>query len=184
MDKQFVEYVWLGGTCWDIRSKTKILSTPVNEVSQLSTWNYDGSSTGQAETSASEVLLRPVKIIKDPFRGSHHIIAYCETYLPDGTPTHSNFRSLASQVFQEQVVVAEEVWFGVEQEYILAKQSETNELVPLAWVNNKTKQPQGVFYCGVGAGKAIARHIPEEHMVKCLEAGLDLAGINAEVFPG
>ena len=37
-------------------------------IDKLPVWNYDGSSTGQAVTENSEVELRPVKMISDPFR--------------------------------------------------------------------------------------------------------------------
>ena len=35
----------------DLRGKTKTLKGPINSVSDLPDWNYDGSSTGQAMTS-------------------------------------------------------------------------------------------------------------------------------------
>jgi glutamine synthetase len=42
---------------------------------------------------------------------------------------------------------------------------------------------QGQFYCGVGGGNAIGRDVVEEHLEKCLYAGLRVSGINAEVAP-
>ena len=42
------EYVWIGGTGSDLRSKTKSLSKVPKSVEDLPVWNYDGSSTGQA----------------------------------------------------------------------------------------------------------------------------------------
>lgn len=57
-------------------------------------------------------------------------------------------------------------------------------MVPIAWVEGKSQRKQGVFYCSVDAGRVIARSIPEEHLKACLQTGLELAGINAEVFPG
>lgn len=181
--KQLVEYVWLGGTGWDFRSKCKVLSSPVDSVEQIPVWNYDGSSTGQAAGHKSEVNIVPVKLVPDPFRGGHHKIALCETYLPDGTPSASNFRHLASKVFEDPAIKAEEFWFGMEQEYILMKENKEGVLKPVAW-EESAKKPQGPFYCGVGAGNAIHREVAEEHLKICLEAGLDIAGINAEVFPG
>ncbi len=44
--------------------------------------------------------------------------------------------------------------------------------------------PQGPYYCSVGAGKAVGREIVEEHLELCLEAGLNVEGINAEVMMG
>lgn len=184
--KQIVEYVWLGGSGWDFRSKARVLNTPVTSVNQIPEWNFDGSSTGQAETSSSEMILRPVRMVNDPFRGGHHKIVLCEVYTPAGIPSTSNFRHNAAKVFSEPSVVAEEFWFGVEQEYILCKIcTKSSKLIPVAWgeEGNEPKH-QGEFYCGVGHGKAIHREVPEEHLSICLAAGLDIAGINAEVFPG
>lgn len=185
--KQFLEYVWLGGSGWDFRSKCKVMNKPISTVEECPEWNYDGSSTGQAPTHESEVLLKPAKIVGDPIRGGHHKIVLCETYHPDGRPTASNFRHYAKKVFEEEAVKKEDIWFGVEQEYILTKEvadAIDHNLIPVAWVEGKAHRKQGVFYCGVGAGRAISRNIPEEHLKICLTAGLELAGINAEVFPG
>ena len=183
--KQLVEYVWLGGSGWDFRSKCKVLSTPIQCYSQLPVWNFDGSSTGQAPGHKSEVNIHPVKLVDDPFRGAPHKIALCETYLPDGTPSASNFRHLAAKVFNEPEIQSEEIWFDMEQEYILMKEQKDGSQTPVAWEESVTsKREQGPFYCGVGFGKAFFRDIAEEHLKVCLEAGLDIAGINAEVFPG
>ena len=38
------------------------------KVSDLKVWNYDGSSTGQADGHNSEVLLKPRAIFNDCFR--------------------------------------------------------------------------------------------------------------------
>ena len=39
-------------------------------MTDLKVWNYDGSSTGQADGHNSEVLLKPRAIFNDPFRAS------------------------------------------------------------------------------------------------------------------
>ena len=49
---------------------------------------------------------------------------------------------------------------------------------------NGEKTAQGPFYCSVGATRAFDRQIVEEHMMACLDAGLKICGINAEVAPG
>lgn len=44
--------------------------------------------------------------------------------------------------------------------------------------------PQGPYYTGAGTGIAIGRPVADEHLAKCLKAGVKIAGINAEVMPG
>lgn len=53
------EYVWIGGTGADLRSKTKTLTKKPSSVKDLPVWNFDGSSTGQAPGNDSEVFLVP-----------------------------------------------------------------------------------------------------------------------------
>lgn len=80
-------------------------------------WNYDGSSTFQAEGSNSDVYLSPVAIYKDPFRRGENILVLCETYRFDGTPTDSNKRKHCLETVNK--CKDEEPWFGIEQEYTL-----------------------------------------------------------------
>lgn len=42
------EYVWIGGSGSDLRSKTRCLDKIPKSPEDLPVWNYDGSSTGQA----------------------------------------------------------------------------------------------------------------------------------------
>merc|ERR1712178_526649 len=144
--------------------------------------NYDGSSTCQAATESSEILLRPKKIIKDPFRREHHLIALCDTYNVDGTPALASFRYLAEKVFKD--ADAEDTWFGIEQEYILYSVESGNMKYPIGWGKHGYNAPQGMYYCGVGAGYIYGRAIAEDHIRACTWAGLNIAGLNAEVFPG
>ena len=44
--------------------------------------------------------------------------------------------------------------------------------------------PQGPYYCSVGAYNSFGREIVEEHLDACLDAGLNVEGINAEVAAG
>ena len=46
------EYVWIGGSGSDLRSKTKTLTKIPKTPEDLPIWNYDGSSTGQAPGEA------------------------------------------------------------------------------------------------------------------------------------
>lgn len=182
------EYVWIGGTGQDLRSKAKTLDKPVTSPEELPVWNYDGSSTGQAPGHDSEVYLVPRAIFKDPFRGGDNILVMCDTYeppraQPDGTmtalkPIPTNTRAACAEVMEK--AKDQEPWFGIEQEYTLL-----NAVTkwPLGWPKGGYPAPQGPYYCSAGAGVAIGRDIPEVHYRACLYAGVNISGVNGEVLP-
>lgn len=62
--KIIAEYVWIGGTGADMRSKARTLTKKPTKPEDLPHWNFDGSSTGQAPGHDSEVYLIPRKIFK------------------------------------------------------------------------------------------------------------------------
>lgn len=68
--KVIAEYIWIGGSGMDIRSKGKTLPEPVTDPAKLPKWNYDGSSTGQASGEDSEVILYPQAVFRDPLGGA------------------------------------------------------------------------------------------------------------------
>lgn len=107
------EYVWLGGK-QELRSKCRTLTnTPdrMLQVEDLPDWNYDGSSCYQAQTEMSEIIMKPVAVFKDPFRGRaagnrHHLLVFCDAYLWEdpGTfkklrPVNTNFRAHSKPIF-------------------------------------------------------------------------------------
>ena len=49
-------------------------------------WNFDGSSTGQAEGRNSDVYLHPIAMFRDPFRRGRNKLILCETYDFEGKP--------------------------------------------------------------------------------------------------
>merc|ERR1711976_170462 len=80
--------------------------------------------------------------------------------------------------------MGEDTWFGIEQEYILYSVESANMKYPIGWGKHGYNAPQGVYYCGVGAGYIYGRAVAEYHIRLCTWAGLNIAGLNAEVFPG
>ena len=159
------------------------------KLEDLPEWNYDGSSTGQAPGTDSEVIIKPQAIYHDPFRGGNHVLVMCDTYTPQGVAIPTNTRKPANDIFQQKL--DEEPWFGIEQEYTLFKDG-----VPLGWPKSTARTfggpttqigfpgPQGPYYCSAGADVAFGRPIVEEHLDLCLKAGLQISGINGEVLPG
>jgi glutamine synthetase len=186
--KVCVEYVWIGGGSVgdyepNLRSKSRTLvcDAPPREPTQVPHWNFDGSSTNQADTKQSEVVLVPAAVCADPFRGQPHLIALCETYT-GGAPHPSNKRHGAKSVFTPDAVARDEPWFGLEQEYVIAHfTGPGGRETPLLW-NFMYPARGNHHYCGVGFRNAWGREIAEEHYQKCLQAGLTIAGINAEVM--
>lgn len=134
------EYIWIGGSGSDLRSKTRTLPKAVKCVSELPGWNYDGSSTDQASGDDSEVYLKPVKMVKDPFRRGDNVLVLCETLEAKSmNPLETNNRSNAQKVFEEKSVKEEEPWYGIEQEYTLF---DSRGVTPLGWPSNGYPAPQ------------------------------------------
>jgi len=55
---------------------------------------------------------------------------------------------------------------------------------PLGFPEKGFPKPQGPYYCAVGYGNVAGRDIVEQHLDACLDAGLSITGINAEVMLG
>jgi glutamine synthetase len=177
MALQKLEYMWLDGhrPIANLRSKTKVvdLGDFDGEVERLPEWNFDGSSTQQAQGGNSEVILRPVRVYPDPERENGWLVV-AETLSPDGTPHLSNTRTLVDEK------ATEDFWFGFEQEYVLLEGSGR----PIGFPSGGYPEPQGPYYCAVGYQYVAGRDIVEEHLNTCLAAGLGITGVNAEVMLG
>ena len=97
-------YVWIDGTGEHLRCKTKTLDYEPVEPSDVPVWNFDGSSTSQANGSNSDTYLHPVAIFKDPFRRGKNKLVLCETYKHDHKPSESNKRKSCNQVMTKAKV--------------------------------------------------------------------------------
>ncbi len=174
MNKLKFEYIWRDGYKPEanFRSKTKIMKMNSfdGDVSVLPEWSFDGSSTKQSEGNFSDLILIPKRSYPDPTRLNAFLII-CEVFNPDGTPHSSNTRHSVND--------DPEMWIGFEQEYVISKGNR-----PLGFPKDGYPAPQGQYYCAVGTGNVAGREFVEEHMDICLDAGLDLSGINAEVMLG
>jgi glutamine synthetase len=170
-----LEYIWLDGykPTQSLRSKTKIEKDFSGKLEDCPMWSFDGSSTEQAPGGSSDCLLKPVFIVKDPQRKNGYLVM-TEVLSADGSPHPSNGRATIEDDDND-------FWFGFEQEYFLWD-TKTNK--PLGFPAGGYPGPQGPYYCSVGASNAYGRNIIEEHLDACIDAGLNVEGINAEVATG
>jgi glutamine synthetase len=175
--KSKLEYIWLDGIVptQGLRSKTLVKSDFSGKLDDCPTWVFDGSSTEQAEGNASDCLLKPVAIFPDPDRKNAYLVM-TEVLNADGTPHATNGRATIDEGDED-----EDFWFGFEQEYFLWD-PETN--LPPGFPHRGYPRPQGPYYCSVGADNAYGREIIDEHLDLCLEAGINVEGINSEVAAG
>ena len=173
--KSKLEYIWLDGyePTQSLRSKTMVRDDFSGKLEDTPMWSFDGSSTEQADGSSSDCLLKPVFICPDPDRKNSYLVM-TEVLNADGTPHRTNGRATIDDD-------DDDFWFGFEQEYFLWDPS-TN--LPPGFPHAGYPRPQGPYYCSVGANNAYGREIIEEHLDLCLEAGLNVEGINAEVAAG
>ncbi|MFI5053325.1 MAG: glutamine synthetase [Acidimicrobiia bacterium] len=169
------EYIWIDGTepTARLRSKTKVLG----DGNDLPIWGFDGSSTHQAPGSNSDCVLQPVASFADPTRGGGDVLVMCEVLLPDMTPHVTNTRAMLRPI--AEAFADQEPLFGIEQEYTFFKDGR-----PYGFPPNGYPAPQEFYYCGVGADEVFGRDVVEAHLDACLQAGLGISGINAEVMPG
>ena len=173
--KSKLEYIWLDGfkPTQSLRSKTMVRRDFKGNLDECPMWSFDGSSTQQADGNDSDCLLKPVAIFPDPDR-SNGFLVMTEVLNADGSPHASNGRATIDDDDND-------FWFGFEQEYFLIDPL-TN--LPLGFPDNGCPEPQGQYYCSVGAKNTFGRECVEEHLDQCLEAGINVEGINAEVATG
>ena len=177
----FAEYIWLDGgrSIQAVRSKSRVVYAPdAPEPTDFPVWNFDGSSTEQASGDDSDCLLKPVCVVRDPLRGTDHYLVLCEVRNADGSPHTSNRRAGLRAVLAA-VGAKADPWVGFEQEYTLYRDGR-----PLGFPSQGFPGPQGPYYCGVGAGRVFGRELVEAHARACLDAGVQIYGLNAEVMPG
>ena len=173
--KTKLEYIWLDGykPTQSLRSKTQVRENFGGTLEECPMWSFDGSSTEQADGSASDCLLKPVAVFPDPGRKNSYLVM-TEVLNADGSPHESNGRATI-------VDGDSDFWFGFEQEYFLW---DPDTDLPPGFPAGGYPGPQGPYYCSVGAKNAFGREVVEEHLDLCIEAGINIEGINGEVAAG
>jgi glutamine synthetase len=180
--KVSLEYIWIdgggggGGGGGALRCKNRIVeaTAPFSiTLDNLPVWNFDGSSTGQADSVVdSERFLKPVYICIDPFgpAGAEGYLVLCAVYndFQLTVPGRNNHYDTAAAILSKHK--ATRPWFGFEQEFFFVEQPPTGE--------------GQQHYCGVGRDMGAHRQLMATFAQHCLRAGLSLYGTNAEVAPG
>ena len=193
------EYIWIGGNN-ELRSKTRILNLEINldclyDVVNYPKWTYDGSSTNQANVKNSECYLNPCSVYINPFElaeARHSVLVLCSTYNYENKPLSTNNRD---NLVKSMESVKYDPLFGFEQEFYIMQQNNENpsalSVRPIGWNNkqssllsNPEPSKQGQYYCSIGSNNSFGRNIVEKTIYYCLDAGLDIYGINSEVGPG
>ena len=105
MHTVILEYIWLDGH-GELRSKYKTVYVADTDNFDLEEWNYDGSSTAQATTENSEIILKPVRKYKNPFfeTSCMSYLVLCDTYIIEKgkrTPAKNNYRAAATHIFDQ-----------------------------------------------------------------------------------
>lgn len=160
--KKIVNYFWLDKEGL-LRTKTKIL----NKYDTIDNWNYDGSSTGQANIEGNtEIIIKPIIIKKLTY---NTYIAFCDIFDINNTPL--SYREKAVEYFERDDVVKEDPWFGLEQEfYFISKDFYKN-------ISEKNE------YCSIRRDP-IERKVMTEFIDYCINAAnIGITGINSEVSP-
>lgn len=172
------EYVWIDNEL-NLRSKTRVFPRP---VVRFPYWTFDGSSTGQAG-STTEITLVPVFHRFHSQTGQAVVLCECED---EGKATATNHRREAKTIFDTCVAskscptidtLHEEPWFGLEQEYVITH-ADGQPLMPLDDPNSQK------HYCSPDMTTQMGRVLAEQHLQLCLDYGLKMSGLNAEVAPG
>ena len=186
--KAILEYIWVDGNN-GIRSKIRVihgLSMITDNMFKDLIWNYDGSSTNQANPDGdSEVILKPCFICNHPLnKYDNYVQSYillCETFDSFDKPLPSNTRHNAVSIFNSSTDENHQPWFGLEQEYFFLNNKIQQNITKLIDNHPNFEQSSNTLhYCGKSFVND-ERTIAESHLKACIEAGLTISGINAEV---
>ena len=187
------EYIWIDGgqPTAGLRSKTRVIynqdvpaSTDIDDVTSIDMswfpeWGADGSSTMQADGDDSDIILRPVSAVRDPFRPGHYLVM-TEVFVGETGEAHSsNSRADLRRVLDLGASRVDSLW-GFEQEYTFLKDNGW----PLGFPETGYPEAQGPYYCGVGSTKIAGRNVYEAFLQACLDSGVHISGVNWEVMPG
>ncbi|KAF8064677.1 hypothetical protein HT031_003479 [Scenedesmus sp. PABB004] len=181
-DKVFAEFIWLGSTGADLKSRTVVLDAAPSSVEELPLAEIDGAALGQEGV----IYLQPKRIFADPMRGGSHILVLCEVFQPalpclapaesadpwdSMLPHTSNHRAACEQVMQ--AAARQAPVFTAHQEYCLAA---TDSCASDGGHYMGTVPIKGATGTSDKATARLGREVAELHMAACLAAGVAHGG--------
>lgn len=175
---QVLEYIWLDAN-QNFRSKVKVNQGKeynLDDVSTIPVWNYDGSSTGQAEIQDSEVLLQPKRVYTNSILTNFPVLVLCDTYNPKTDLRSSHYG--AEQIFKKYE--SNQPMFGLEQEFFMFNSKDKNEIPE----KKMEVAAHGEYYCSVGPQCSRTRRYLLDVMYTAIQLGIKVTGMNYEVAPG
>ena len=166
-----LEYIWTD-SCGNLRSKIRTAYPSFESSDSGSENNYIAVENWNDGFKDGEVALVPVAHFLNPFfEPGRAFLILCETCFSDGSPTETNFRCDAINVFDKGGVGHKlGPQFRINQEYFIVVQ------LPRFSV-------QEPHYCAVGTRTVTLRKLAEKHYEYCLQAGLKIGGVNAGLAP-
>lgn len=181
MTSRICEYLWRGLTVddnnrfmYNLRHKTRVLSSEQNTQKLPPLWNYDGSSTMQASTQNSVVHLIPVKTYGHPdksLRDNGAKLVLCATSSPDDT-----ILSTIKEIGENE----QSLMFGFELECFMM---DRNLKMPIGFTHSKQQSTN--HYCSTSnCVNSKLQKFLNEVLVNGLEMGISLTGHNIEVAYG
>lgn len=175
---QVLEYIWLDAN-QNFRSKVKVNQGKeynLDDISTIPVWNYDGSSTGQAEIQDSEVLLQPKRVYTNSILTNFPVLVLCDTYNPKTDLRSSHYG--AEQIFKKYE--SNQPMFGLEQEFFMFNSKDKNEIPE----KKMEVAAHGEYYCSVGPQCSRTRRYLLDVMYTAIQLGIKVTGMNYEVAPG
>ena len=170
-----LEYVWIDGG-GNLRSKYRTAYPNFHSADAciaVEHWNYDDSAHANHD-NALPVLVPVAHFLNPFFDPGRAFLILCDTYLGGGIPADTNFRCDAVKAFEKGRGRQIDPWFRIEQEYFITQSHRTG---------GAQQDEESQHYCGVGTRAIILRKLAEKHYEYCLQAGLKISGMTADVAP-
>lgn len=179
-----LEYIWIDGKM-KLRSKYKTIKVLEKDLN-IEQWKCDGKLTYHIYNEDGEIILNPISFYSNPFFDKDKsYLVLCDTFYDNQskiTPTLTNYRMLARDIFQKKKEL--DPWFVIKQDYYMMCNEYTyTSSTPLFFKNPKLPKEEGDYYCGVGNDNIIMRNLAEKHYIYCINAGINISGMNAEAAP-